>query len=467
LTPKENKLQAKACRKITSIICLISALIIAFDVTAVLATSSDIVVVVGGSTPTIDGSIEDGEWDDASTTTFSVTNGTECTVYAKQDGVNLYVGFDIPDATYNSGDSCVIIFDVDHDGSTSLQTDDMWLRVSRGDAKEEFNVTIGGWFPTTVSHWTAKASSMADLWQSEYNITYSKLDITAGTNKTLGVMFLIVDKDIEWHEWPSTASISKPATWGDMTSNEYSWRGHLDTTPPTVSIASPENKTYSVTDVPLTLTVNETTSWIGYSLDGHKNLTISGNTTMVNLSEGVHTVTVYANDTTGNMGTSNTVYFTVDTTPPNIVILSPENKTYTTSSVPLNFTLEEATSWIGYSLDDQARVMITGNTTLSGLVDGSHSIIVYANDTVGNMGVSPKIFFSINTQQAEPFPTWIVAAILTVAGVGAALLIYFTRVKKTTVRKWRRCPRCGTLNLLTNDFCDNCGALLREGTRTY
>ena len=449
---------------------LASVLVTAFNITSITAYSGDVVVAVCGSAPTIDGSFESGEWESASTVPVSITGGVNCTVYAMQDGNNLYVGFNIPDVTYDSSDSCVIIFDVSHDRSTSLETDDIWLRVSRVSVQEEFNVTVGGWFPTTVSGWTAESSSAPSVWQCEYNITYSKLGVTAGTNKTLGVMFLITDKDVEmgWYMWPSTASISKPITWGDMTSNGYNWRECPDTTPPTISIASPENKTYSVTDIPLTLTVNGSTFWVGYSLDGQTNVTISGNTTIIGLFEGTHTITVYANDTTGNIGASSTVYFTVDTIPPHIIILSPENKTYTTSSVPLNFTLEEATSWIGYSLDDQVNVAVTGNTTLSGLVDGSHSIIVYANDTAGNTGASQTVFFTINTQQAEPFPMWIVAPMLIVVGVGAALLIYFTRVKKTTVKKWRRCPRCGTLNLLTHDYCDKCGSSLKEeATKTY
>jgi len=89
-------------------------------------------------------------------------------------------------------------------------------------------------------------------------------------------------------------------------------------------------------------------------------------------------------------------------------------------------------------LDNQANVTITGDTTLSGLSEGSHSLIVYANDTVGNTGTSETIHFSINTQQ-EPSPIkfflqktiWILA-VVTIAGFGVALLVYFTRVKKTT-----------------------------------
>jgi parallel beta-helix repeat protein len=200
------------------------------DTTANITHTFDVttLVAVSGLTPNIDGFIGAGEWDDANTVTVSVTEGADCMVYAKQDGVNLYVGFNIPDATYNSSDHCVIIFDVDHDGSQSLQTDDMWLFASRVGTEKEYNVTAGGWYPTTVSAWSANVSSTAGAWQSEYSITYSKLDVTAGTNKTLGVMFLIVDKDVAmgWYVWPSTASISQPATWGDIASNGYNWLAH-------------------------------------------------------------------------------------------------------------------------------------------------------------------------------------------------------------------------------------------------
>ncbi|MGB9671560.1 MAG: PKD domain-containing protein, partial [Candidatus Norongarragalinales archaeon] len=91
-------------------------------------------------------------------------------------------------------------------------------------------------------------------------------------------------------------------------------------------------------------------------------------------------------------------YYTVkllDTMPPEISIISPQNITYTTTSVPLTFTVNEPVSWIGYSLDEQANVTITGNTTLINLAEGSHSIVVYARDTSGNTGASSKVYFSV------------------------------------------------------------------------
>jgi hypothetical protein len=87
---------------------------------------------------------------------------------------------------------------------------------------------------------------------------------------------------------------------------------------------------------------------------------------------------------------------TADITPPNITILSPQNRTYSTSSVSLTFTVNEPTSWCGYSLDGYTNVTLPGcaNKTLTGLTNGQHNIIVYANDTSGNMGFS-KVYFTV------------------------------------------------------------------------
>ncbi len=52
--------------------------------------------------------------------------------------------------------------------------------------------------------------------------------------------------------------------------------------------------------------------WAGYSIDGRQNETVVGNSTISNLMGGNHNVTVYANDTFGNMGVSQTITFIVE-----------------------------------------------------------------------------------------------------------------------------------------------------------
>jgi hypothetical protein len=90
----------------------------------------------------------------------------------------------------------------------------------------------------------------------------------------------------------------------------------LQTTPPKISIKSPKNQAYNESSVLLDFSVDvvsavKAVNWTGYSLDGQQNVTITGNTILTGLSSGLHNVTVYANDTYGNMGTSETIDFTI------------------------------------------------------------------------------------------------------------------------------------------------------------
>jgi|GEM_PF-2912107 len=173
------------------------------------------------------------------------------------------------------------------------------------------------------------------------------------------------------------------------------------TAPPPCEILSPTNTTYATPDVPLTFITNEVTSWMGYSLDGQGNVTIIGNTTLTGLSDGSHNVIVYVNDSLGNMGSSLLIHFEVSTTAPSIVILSPLNGIYATTDLPLTFSVNESTSWIGYSLDGLANVTISGNTTLTGLSEGSHTVLVYADGTAGKMSSSETVDFTVELEPAH------------------------------------------------------------------
>jgi hypothetical protein len=91
---------------------------------------------------------------------------------------------------------------------------------------------------------------------------------------------------------------------------------------PLISILSLENITYLRGNLSLTFTVSEPTSWIGYSLDGQKNVTIEGNTILAGLFVGSHYLTVYANDTAGNLAASETLYFHIETSFPTTLVVA-------------------------------------------------------------------------------------------------------------------------------------------------
>ncbi len=193
----------------------------------------------------------------------------------------------------------------------------------------------------------------------------------------------------------------------------------------TIGMTYPENKTYQQSSIPLHVGAWTPDNfwmteggivWAGYSIDGQPNATIilvkekpeqmGGNfylgTFVTGLVDGSHNITAYVEDNFGRSVSTKTVYFTIDTTYPSVSVISMENKA---GIINLNFTVNEETSWMGYSLDGHANVTTLGNISLSGLADGSHNIRIYANDTAGNIGKSDVLFFSVNTHPiSSPSP---------------------------------------------------------------
>ena len=81
---------------------------------------------------------------------------------------------------------------------------------------------------------------------------------------------------------------------------------------------------------------------------------------------------------------------------------------------PLNFTVDQPTSWLGYSLDNLANVTIGGNTTLTGLSVGNHSLVVYGNNTFGDMAKSETIHFIAKEPETSLALTVIVPIVIAI-----------------------------------------------------
>ena len=218
------------------------------------------------------------------------------------------------------------------------------------------------------------------------------------------------------------------------------------------TFVSPQNKTYNSNQ----LVLNASACWfiasiksMSYSVDGkrsiwltlekpesesfnHMNGTVIGAVALSELAEGPHSITVQVKGTRYfpekiDIIKQTTTNFTIDVTPPIISELSVENKTYNQLDLSLNLTVNEPTSWMGYSLDNEANVTLTGNTTLT-FKEGLHNIVVYANDTAGNLATSETIYFTIE----QVFPTMPVAAgVASTTLVGIGLLVYFKKRRQS------------------------------------
>ena len=175
---------------------------------------------VAGSTPNINGVIASGEWNDASAISFNNT-----IVYVKQDGENIYVAFNVSDNTVDpSQESVAVGIDVLNDGGSYPQSDDICLYIIRDGTLLEAQGTTVPPNPS-ISGWNGAAYSTGGYWQAEFNITYTKVQISRGEAKTLGVAFMIFDSAIGYaYFWPpmTPESSGAPSNWGDLTS-EANW----------------------------------------------------------------------------------------------------------------------------------------------------------------------------------------------------------------------------------------------------
>lgn len=219
---------------------------------------------------------------------------------------------------------------------------------------------------------------------------------------------------------------------------------------PTISVISPEEKTYQNTTIPIIISVHIPTgvnyslhtgvAYIYYSLDGKSNhtLTISPGISeytdasgiLSDLTEGNHILDVYVNLLNGRQ-LSIQKTFTVNTTYTGQIlkIVSPLNGTYWEDSIRLRYEIESEVIRAHYVLDGSNLTQFTGNSIqITGLSDGSHklTVVVFTEDNV----VSSDVYFNINATRTDtskatsnPASNFPMAIILAVGIVLAVILV--------------------------------------------
>ena len=177
----------------------------------------------------------------------------------------------------------------------------------------------------------------------------------------------------------------------------------MDANAPFITINNPTNGSVTNDSTPeLNATFSgETVAYAWYNLNNTGNSTPVSDTdnltvSLSSLPDGAHNVTVYANDSGGNINSS-IVYFTVDTTPPT----APTNLIHT-DDAPGDYDNDNSIdiSW-SESFDTYSSVIyriyrdgvLNGSTTsttytFTSETEGSHEYNVSANDSAGNINTS-------------------------------------------------------------------------------
>jgi hypothetical protein len=112
-----------------------------------------------------------------------------------------------------------------------------------------------------------------------------------------------------------------------------------------------------------------------------------------------------------------------------ITVLYPENSTYITGNIPLEFTSNKTLTWTAYRLDNKNYVEInqnTANITVTGLSGGAHNLTVFAKDSAGNVFASKTVYFTVENE----FPVFNVVCIVFLIGVCVTTVFCILKIQK-------------------------------------
>ena len=243
-------------------------------------------------------------------------------------------------------------------------------------------------------------TSLDSCWYSNDSWT-SNTSITSCANVT----------DVTWSEGLHTVTIWANDSSGNIGSSSVVFAiTAADTTDPVVSITSPSANNTNSSDSGLDVfynVVEDNSDSCWYSNDSMTvNNTLASCTDILTVtwSDGEHTVVIWSNDTTGNIGSAD-ITFTIDTSNPIVTILSPSNNSYSSdTSLAVSYSVSESTDSCWYSNDS-----MSDNTTLASCAnitdvtwsEGEHNVTIWVNDSVGNSG-SNVVTFNIDSA----YPTW-------------------------------------------------------------
>jgi len=237
----------------------------------------------------------------------------------------------------------------------------------------------------------------------EYNIRVGEEGDWTNVNDDTSYEFL------DMNEGEHTAYVRATDNAGNSATENVTFT--VDTTPPDIEMISPEDSEILADDTVMV-------EWIGSDetsgIDHYEvrinygewlNVSMETSYEFEDLSEGEHTAYVRATDNAGNSATEN-VTFTVDTTPPDIEIISPEDsEILDEDAVVIEWIGSDETSGIDryeVSINYAGWLNVDMETSyqFQNLSDGEYTVIVRAIDNAGN-SATDSVTLTIDTTSPD------------------------------------------------------------------
>ena len=176
----------------------------------------------------------------------------------------------------------------------------------------------------------------------------------------------------------------------------------VDGTLPFVEIVSPAAANYSFF-VMLNFSFNESNpDSCFYSLNGGSNVTIetcANGTVLSGLAQGLNNVSLCMNDSAGNFNCTDRDFW-YDSVAPQVIVMQPENISYNYSEIFVNITMNEDADACSYDMGYGNVTMNGSKRNYNGTIlaeEGVNWLLVYCNDSAGNMGINDSLFFTVDS----------------------------------------------------------------------
>ncbi len=247
-----------------------------------------------------------------------------------------------------------------------------------------------------------KNSTLFGTWAGGWHANETQLVSGANVLNSTNFTKTIIDGTYLWNCY-----VCDDAAAGNCIFNSTNWTFTVDSIAPAISIVYPSNSSNTTNQ---NLDVNYTVSdsgtglqackWSNDSGASNKSLTCGNNITGQTWDQGSNTVIIYVNDSVGNENSSS-VTFTLDSIAPSLSIVYPPNSTNTTdSSINVNYTVSDGTlgscKWSNDSGASNKSLTCGANITGQSWDEGSNTVTVWANDSVGNEN-SSSVTFTLDT----------------------------------------------------------------------
>src|SRR6266566_8116226 len=383
------------------------------------------------TTPTIDGVITSGEWNDSTLVNLTAISGNTLPAYllVKNSPTMLYMAYDaVGDTSLSPNDAAALAFDTGNDAVPSNGHEDQFVQGGFGGNPSDqshwvYNSSLGFWSvedapynPGLPNHtglasaWGYGSSPALGANHRMYEFAIPLALLGSGPNQTLGFFGgaqqspgVVDTPTFRYSLWPIFAGGPIPlGSYGDLI---LAGAGGGDTTPPTIAINSPASGAIiSVNSITLNWSASDSGTGLDHfelSLDGGTPIRLDANVsgyTVSAPSDGSHTVQVTAFDGANNSAAAS-VTVTVDTTPPVLSITYPgAGAMLATGNVTVAWAASDATSGLDHfelSLDGGAVTVLgptEGNHTFAGISQGSHTATLVAFDLAGHTTAVARAF---------------------------------------------------------------------------